>query len=125
MLPKLIGPLEAEGRTVKPCLLHGDLWEGNIGTDPETGDIFIFDASSFYGHNELELGMWRDNLCQMSFKVYVSEYLKHIAISEPAEQFDDRNRVYHVMFLMWHSSHHPGDVARQRYVLQKVNCSSL
>ena len=45
VLPKLIGPLESEGRTIKPCLLHGDLWEGNVGTSGETGRFFIFDAS--------------------------------------------------------------------------------
>lgn len=114
VLPKLIGPLESEGRTVKPCLLHGDLWEGNIGTDRETGHIYIFDASSFYGHNELELGMWRGVQNRMSLKVYGEEYLKNFSVSEPANQFDDRNRIYHVKFLMWHSAHHPNDISRQR-----------
>ncbi len=47
VLPNLIGPLETKGRTVKPCLLHGNLWEGNQGTEYETGQIYIFDASSF------------------------------------------------------------------------------
>ena len=57
VLPKLIGPLQSEGRTIRPCLLHGDLWDGNIGIDNQSGRSYIFDASSFYGHNELELGM--------------------------------------------------------------------
>lgn len=39
VIPKLLGPLEAEGRTVKPCLIHGDLWEGNIGTSLEDNRI--------------------------------------------------------------------------------------
>lgn len=114
VIPKLLGPLESEGRTIKPCLLHGDLWEGNIGTDNNNGDIYIFDAASFYGHNELELGMWRGDQNRMSSEVYTKEYLKHISISEPVDQFDDRNRVYHVKFLMWHSCHHPKDIARQQ-----------
>ena len=124
VLPKLIGPLESEGRTVKPCLLHGDLWEGNIGTDCENGYIYIFDASSFYGHNELELGMWRGVQNRMSLKVYGEEYLRNFGISEPANQFDDRNRIYHVKFLMWHSAHHPNDITRQRYDSQEVIYSS-
>lgn len=116
VLPKLIGPLESEGRTVKPCLLHGDLWHGNIGVDNKTGRTYIFDASSFYGHNELELGMWRDShLNRMSWDVYGKEYLRTVGVSEPAQQFDDRNRIYHVKFLMWHSAHHPNDAARERY----------
>lgn len=32
VIPRLLGALESEGRSVKPCLIHGDLWEGNIGT---------------------------------------------------------------------------------------------
>lgn len=119
VLPKLIGPLEANGRIVKPCLLHGNLWEGNIGTDYETGDIYIFDASSFYGHNELELGMWRGILNRMSSRVYIKEYLRNVGISEPVDQFDDRNRIYHVKFLMWHSAHHRNDISRQMYVSQR------
>lgn len=115
VLPSLIGPLESDGRTVKPCLLHGDLWDGNVGTDSKTGQTYIFDASSFYGHNELELGMWRDSyLNRMSWDVYGKEYLRTVEVSEPAYQFDDRNRIYHVKFLMWPSSHHPHDVAMER-----------
>ena len=41
VVPRLLGALESEGRTVKPCLIHGDLWEGNIGTDFESGNIYI------------------------------------------------------------------------------------
>lgn len=29
VIPRLLRPLETEGRTVKPCLVHGDLWHGN------------------------------------------------------------------------------------------------
>ena len=122
VLPKLIGPLESEGRTVKPCLLHGDLWDGNVGVDKKTGRIYIFDASSFYGHNELELGMWRDShLNRMKWDIYGKEYLRVVGVSEPADQFGDRNRIYHVKFLMWHSAHYPNNVARQRYEFRKFS----
>ena len=125
LLPKLIGPLESEGRMVKPCLLHGDLWDGNVGVDNKTGHIYIFDASSFYGHNELELGMWRDShLNRMRWDIYGKEYLRLVGVSEPAHQFDDRNRIYHVKILMWHSAHHPNDVARERYEIQKISQES-
>jgi len=30
VVPQVLGPLEAEGRTVKPTLIHGDLWDGNM-----------------------------------------------------------------------------------------------
>lgn len=33
VIPRLLRPLTAEGRTLRPCLVHGDLWYGNAGTD--------------------------------------------------------------------------------------------
>jgi hypothetical protein len=38
-VPKVLGQLEADGRVLKPVLIHGDLWDGNIGTDFETGEF--------------------------------------------------------------------------------------
>ena len=58
VIPRLIGALESEGRCVKPCLIHGDLWEGNTGTSYTTGDIVLFDAGSYYAHDEMEIGDW-------------------------------------------------------------------
>ncbi|KAK8168389.1 Fructosamine/Ketosamine-3-kinase [Phyllosticta citrichinensis] len=56
VIPKLIGALERDGRLVKPCLIHADLWEGNTGTSRNTGEVVIFDAASFYAHNEMDTG---------------------------------------------------------------------
>ena len=39
VLPQLLGPFESEVRYVKPTLIHGDLWDGNIGTGFESEDI--------------------------------------------------------------------------------------
>lgn len=55
VIPRLLRPLEVGGRKVVPRLVHGDLWEGNAGTDLETGLPKIFDACSLYAHNECEL----------------------------------------------------------------------
>jgi fructosamine-3-kinase len=55
VIPRLLRPLESEGRTVKPSLVHGDLWYGNSGIDVETGESLVFDACCFYAHNECEL----------------------------------------------------------------------
>jgi fructosamine-3-kinase len=59
VIPRVLGILQAEGRTLKPSLIHGDLWGGNVGTSLETGDVILFDAGSYYAHNEMELGTWR------------------------------------------------------------------
>lgn len=40
---------------VKPSVLHGDLWSGNIsGVD---GQPSIFDPAVYYGHSEADFGM--------------------------------------------------------------------
>ncbi|XP_078154380.1 protein kinase superfamily protein isoform X1 [Carex rostrata] len=45
-----------EGAVVEPCLLHGDLWSGNISSDKD-GNPVILDPACYYGHNEAEFGM--------------------------------------------------------------------
>lgn len=41
---------------IEPCLLHGDLWSGNISSD-KNGEPVILDPACYYGHNEAEFGM--------------------------------------------------------------------
>ncbi|KAM0799473.1 hypothetical protein BDR22DRAFT_881198 [Usnea florida] len=94
VIPRLVGALQIEGRSVKPCLIHGDLREGNTGTLDETGDIVLFDAGSYYAHNEMEIGDWRCPYNKVNSKAYTDTYRKHHADSEPAQEWDDRNRLY-------------------------------
>ncbi|KFG81158.1 hypothetical protein MANI_006915 [Metarhizium anisopliae] len=94
LIPRLIGALEADGREVKPVLIHGDMWDGNIGTESSTGDPWIFDCAAYYGHNEMDLGIWRAERHQLRSKVYRREYLRNMEPSEPEEEWDDRNRLY-------------------------------
>ncbi len=116
VIPILLGNLEAEGRSVKPCLIHGDLWEGNIGTELGTGSILIFDACSYYAHNEMEIGMWRTEHHRMKAKAYQREYLRHMKPSEPVDQWDDRNRLYSCKTRLMYSAHVPGTHVRQQSV---------
>jgi protein-ribulosamine 3-kinase len=41
-----------EDVTVKPSILHGDLWSGNIGS--VDGKPCIYDPAVYYGHHEAE-----------------------------------------------------------------------
>jgi fructosamine-3-kinase len=52
VIPRLLRPLESEGRSVKPCLVHGDLWYANTSTDATKDETIVFDACSLYAHNE-------------------------------------------------------------------------
>lgn len=108
VIPKLLGPLEADGRTVKPCLIHGDLWEGNIATCADTNEIVIFDSGAYYAHNEMEIGMWRCKRQLIRRPDFRMEYLKNMPCSDPQDQFDDRNRIYCVKMNAIHSAHHAG-----------------
>jgi fructosamine-3-kinase len=112
VIPRLLGPLEEDGRTVKPCLIHGDLWEENIGTDPRTGDIYIFDSCAYYAHHEMAIGMWRVDHHHMKAKEYRNEYFSSFEPDEPVEDYDDRNRLYCVKERLMYSAHVPGTKAR-------------
>ena len=52
VIPRLLRPLETEGRVVKPALVHGDLWCGNVAVDTMNDLPLVYDPSSFYAHNE-------------------------------------------------------------------------
>jgi protein-ribulosamine 3-kinase len=51
VIPRLLRPMESNGRFIKPSLVHGDLWYGNAAVDSEIGSPLVYDPSSFYAHN--------------------------------------------------------------------------
>ncbi|CAE7207024.1 unnamed protein product [Symbiodinium natans] len=48
--------LFADGE-VKPSLLHGDLWNGNMAGSPMGQPPALFDPAAYFGHSEAEFGM--------------------------------------------------------------------
>lgn len=113
VIPRLLRPLEAEGRTVTPRLVHGDLWDGNTSVDVHTGGPMIFDATPLYAHSECkssapqgnavkeswlmgdidDLGPWKIQRHKMT-DAYIDEYVKHFPKTEPIDEFDDRLWLY-------------------------------
>ncbi|KAF4501431.1 bifunctional RIB2 [Fusarium agapanthi] len=73
VIPRLLRPLESEGRTVKPSLIHDDLWYANAGIDVENDQPLVFDACCFFAHNEYEFGQWRP-ACNRVGDEYVAAY---------------------------------------------------
>ena len=97
VIPRILEPLQSDGRSLKPCLIHGDLWRGNISRRIDTGTPIVYDACAMYAHNELEAGMWR-----YSDNDWVRQYFDIVPPSEPAEQRDDRNRLYSIKYILSH-----------------------
>ncbi|GMG43480.1 unnamed protein product [Aspergillus oryzae var. brunneus] len=118
VIPRLIGALERDGRKVKPCLIHGDLWKGNTGTSLETGDIYVFDSAAFYAHNEMETGNWRCHYNNLRDPIYTQTYLSLVPPSDPRDIWDDRNCLYSVYYTVIYSVNHrcQGTAVRQTYV---------
>ena len=54
VIPRLLRQLETGGRSITPCLVHGDLWDGNASVNVDTGKSTIFDGTPLYAHNECE-----------------------------------------------------------------------
>ena len=54
VIPRLLRPLETGGNDIQPCLVHGDLWDGNTSINAITDLPLIFDGSSCYAHNECQ-----------------------------------------------------------------------
>jgi len=93
VVPRLIRPMETEGRSIKPVLVHGDLWHGNVSIDNETEEPVVYDPCCFYGHNEYDFSMWRAPRYRTN-RAHVRAYFKKVQMSEPSEDQDDRHALY-------------------------------
>ena len=52
VIPRLLRPLKTGGRQIKPRLVHGDLYSGNVSVDAATSGPILYDATCLYAHNE-------------------------------------------------------------------------
>ncbi|KAM0333257.1 hypothetical protein ACHAQA_001917 [Verticillium albo-atrum] len=93
VIPRLLRPLETDGRSIRPSLIHGDLWHGNVATDAVTREPIIFDAASSFAHNEYDLGVWRQPWNDLG-EAHRARYHEHFPPSAPAEDCDDRHALY-------------------------------
>lgn len=55
VLPRYLRPLESDGRSVTPCLIHADLWPGNVKYMSDGETACVYDACAMWAHNE---GTW-------------------------------------------------------------------
>ncbi|KAJ6840142.1 protein-ribulosamine 3-kinase, chloroplastic [Iris pallida] len=82
-----------EGSVLEPCLLHGDLWSGNISSD-KNGDPVILDPACYYGHNEAEFGM---SWCAGFGGSFYDSYFKVMPKQPGFEKRRDLYMLYHYL----------------------------
>ncbi|KAG0472720.1 hypothetical protein HPP92_014577 [Vanilla planifolia] len=83
------------GAVIEPCLLHGDLWSGNISAD-KNGNPVILDPACYYGHNEAEFGM---SWCAGFDGSFYSSYFE---VMPKLPGFDNRRDLY----MLYHYLNH-------------------
>ncbi|KAK3744970.1 hypothetical protein QZH41_008501 [Actinostola sp. cb2023] len=83
------------GLEIKPSLLHGDLWGGNIG-EIESGPV-IFDPASFYGHHEFELA-----IAGMFGGFSTEFYNAYHQLIPKADGFEERHNLYQLFHYINH-----------------------
>ncbi|KLU90917.1 hypothetical protein MAPG_09442 [Magnaporthiopsis poae ATCC 64411] len=118
-IPRLLRPLETEGRTLVPTLVHGDLWDGNASVDTTTGHPVIYDAVPIYAHNEYDLGPWWAPRHRMTSE-YINKYSLCNPPSEPADDFEGRGLLYRLRFDLHASSLYPGSLKRRGLVMDTM-----
>ncbi|KAK9832886.1 hypothetical protein WJX74_000787 [Apatococcus lobatus] len=85
-----------EGVEVKPCVLHGDLWSGNISS--VDGQPAIFDPAVYYGHSEAEFGMsWCAGFSQ-------DFYAGYHEVMPKAPGFEARKQIYSLYHYLNHNN---------------------
>ncbi|KAK6918434.1 Fructosamine/Ketosamine-3-kinase [Dillenia turbinata] len=91
-LVKSMRPL-FENIVIEPCLLHGDLWSGNISAD-KNGEPVILDPACYYGHNEAEFGM---SWCAGFGGSFYNSYFEVMPKQPGFEKRRDLYKLYHYL----------------------------
>lgn len=119
VIPRLIRPMETEGRHLEPILCHGDLWDGNASVDAATGEPKIFDPTPLWAHNEYEMAPWFIPRHRM-IDAYINEYTKHYPVAQPAQDFEDRGLLYSLRFDIHASSIYPGNLRMRNTAMNNM-----
>ena len=101
--------IKSELLTHKPinCLVHGDLWSGNIGVDT-SGRGVIFDPASWWADNEVDIAMTK--LFGGFRKEFYEEYHKIFPIKQG---FEKRIIIYNFYHILNHANMFGGSYLNQ------------
>jgi len=88
-------PVWLEGQAIRPVLVHGDLWRGNVGA--LSGDHpVVFDPAIYYGHAEVDLAMLS------LFGAVPEAFYRAYGKNPRAGDFQHRARLYNLYHLLNH-----------------------
>lgn len=80
-----------------PCMVHGDLWQGNLGFDSDIPTVF--DPASYYGDREVDLAMTElfGSLPREFYRGYQDQY--------PLDQgYEERKLIYNFYHILNHAN---------------------
>ena len=84
--------------TEPACILHGDLWQGNVMCDSEQYPIFI-DPAVYYGHRETDLAMMKlfGGFDEKVFEVYYRDFPLQM-------DWEIREKIYQLYHILNHAN---------------------
>ncbi|KAK3899740.1 Fructosamine kinase-domain-containing protein [Staphylotrichum tortipilum] len=87
LIPRYLRPLESDGKSVTPCLIHSDLWLGNIKYRSATNELCLFDSCAFWGHNEADLAICYNARYKLQecLPQYLAQYREGMSSSKKPE----------------------------------------
>ncbi len=93
---KMFRLIEQEHPDVEPCLLHGDLWNGNVMIG-QGGEPYFIDPAIYYGYREMDYAMMR------LFGGFDQAIFDYIDDKMPLDKgYEDRLRFYQLYYVLVH-----------------------
>ena len=83
--------------SIKPALLHGDLWGGNVAVNRSTGQPVLYDPAPYFGDAEADLAMTR-----LFGGFPASFYAEYDSRSKPKPGRETRVRIYNLYHALNH-----------------------
>lgn len=82
---------------VSPCLVHGDLWQGNVGFYHK--QPVIFDPASYYGDREVDIAM-----TELFGRFPLAFYQGYQEVLPLPERYETRKHVYNFYHVLNHAN---------------------
>jgi protein-ribulosamine 3-kinase len=83
VVPRLLVPLQSNGRSIKPCLVHGNVRARTVALDRRSGLPFVHSPASFFAHHEYELGCLQGLEHECDTEDFLRSYWTYYPASEP------------------------------------------